>query len=137
MKYHYIAHTSLDVIEEKGELKKKEKNRFFLSNDKIKIITKKQKVNTKNNTKKNNENYLGLLFPTEDYNVYGYITNTQIKFVLVVDDNNDSKSIKNMFVQLHNHYVDMVMNPFYKTGGKITSQIFKEKVFNLIKSGKK
>jgi hypothetical protein len=32
------------------------------------------------------ERYLGLLFPTEDYKVYAYITNTRIKFVLVIDD---------------------------------------------------
>jgi hypothetical protein len=33
-----------------------------------------------------NERYLGLLFLTEDYKVYAYVTNTRIKFVLIVDD---------------------------------------------------
>lgn len=32
------------------------------------------------------DTYLGMLYPTEDYKVYGYISNTRIKFVLVVDE---------------------------------------------------
>jgi hypothetical protein len=31
------------------------------------------------------EPYLGLLYPTEDFRVYGYITNSATKFVLVLD----------------------------------------------------
>lgn len=82
--------------------------------------------------------FLSLLFPTEDYNVYGYISNTQIKFVLVVDDNGDSKGVKQFFLNLHSLYVDMVSNPFYKIGTKITSKQFREKVTSLVKSvGKK
>lgn len=27
-----------------------------------------------------------MLYPTEDYKVYGYISNTRIKFILVVDE---------------------------------------------------
>lgn len=32
--------------------------------------------------------YLGLLYPTEDYKVYGYVTNTKVKFVIVVESSN-------------------------------------------------
>ncbi len=32
------------------------------------------------------DTYLGMLYPTEDFKVYGYISNTRIKFILVVDD---------------------------------------------------
>lgn len=32
--------------------------------------------------------YLGLLYPTEDYQVYGYVTNTKVKFVIVVESSN-------------------------------------------------
>ena len=32
------------------------------------------------------DTYLGMLYPTEDYKVYGYISNTRIKFILVVDE---------------------------------------------------
>ncbi len=30
--------------------------------------------------------FLGLLYPTEDYNVYGYVTATSAKLILVLDD---------------------------------------------------
>ncbi len=32
------------------------------------------------------DTYLGMLYPTEDFKVYGYISNTRIKFMLVVDE---------------------------------------------------
>lgn len=37
------------------------------------------------------QSYLGLLFPTEQYRVYGYITNTNAKFVLVLHDQSTAK----------------------------------------------
>ncbi len=30
------------------------------------------------------DTYLGLLYPTEEYRVYGYISNTHVKFILVL-----------------------------------------------------
>ncbi|MBA0845081.1 hypothetical protein Goarm_022124 [Gossypium armourianum] len=43
-----------------------------------------------NNPKKSgptlNETFLGLLYPTENYKVYGYLTNTKVKFILVTTD---------------------------------------------------
>jgi hypothetical protein len=36
------------------------------------------------------DSYLGVLYLVQDYKVYGYVTNTGVRFVLVVDDN-DSK----------------------------------------------
>lgn len=53
IKYHYIAHTSLDVIEE----------RVAPAN-------------------KATECYLGLLYSMEDVAVYGYITPLRVKIVL-------------------------------------------------------
>ncbi|KAI3682142.1 hypothetical protein L2E82_50175 [Cichorium intybus] len=58
---HHIVHCSLDVVDEKV-----------------------------NNPKKSgimiNETFLGLLYPTENYKVYGYLTNTKVKFILVTTD---------------------------------------------------
>ncbi|MCO5548176.1 hypothetical protein L7F22_001634 [Adiantum nelumboides] len=61
LKFHYIVHCSLDVIEEK--------------------VTNPKKTGTTMN-----ETFLGLLYPTEDYKVYGYLTNTKVKFLLVTTD---------------------------------------------------
>jgi hypothetical protein len=33
-----------------------------------------------------NQCYVGLLYPIEEYKVYGYITHSSIKFLLVLDD---------------------------------------------------
>ncbi|KAI0233391.1 Trafficking protein particle complex subunit 2-like protein [Lamellibrachia satsuma] len=69
----------------------------------------------------------GLLYPTEDYKVYGYVTNTKIKFIIVVNSYNITlrdNDIRSMFRKLHNAYVDMVCNPFYTPGEKIISKSF-------------
>ncbi|XP_054627751.1 trafficking protein particle complex subunit 2-like protein isoform X1 [Dunckerocampus dactyliophorus] len=65
LKFHYTVHTSLDVVEEK-----------------ISAVGK--------SLGDQRELYLGLLYPTEDYKVYGYVTNSKVKFVIVVDSSNTS-----------------------------------------------
>jgi hypothetical protein len=35
--------------------------------------------------------YLGLLFPTEQYRVFGYVTNTNVKFVVVLNEQSTAK----------------------------------------------
>jgi len=81
--------------------------------------------------------YLGLLYPTEDYKVYGYVTNTKIKFILVIDDSlTDIKEneIRNHFKQFHSLFVDLVSNPFYTPDEKIESRRFDKKVASLLSS---
>ncbi|CAH1270857.1 TRAPPC2L [Branchiostoma lanceolatum] len=107
LKFHYTVHTSLDVVEEKIN-------------------------NVGKTTNDLRELYLGLLYPTEDYKVYGYVTNTKIKFVVVVESSNTAlrdNEIRTMFRKLHNAYTDLVCNPFYTPGDRITSRVF-EKVVN-------
>ncbi|CAO3651989.1 unnamed protein product [Cunninghamella echinulata] len=68
LKYHYIAHTSIDVIEER------------------------------------------------DLAVYGYMTNTKVKFIVVVsvtDGTIRDTDMKTIFKKIHNAYVSQVCNPFY------------------------
>jgi len=69
--------------------------------------------------------YLGLLFPTEEYKVYGFITNTKIKLIIVTDDA-DIKDIdlKIFFQKLHATFVNAVCNPFYIPDEKIESLRF-------------
>ncbi|XP_058669622.1 trafficking protein particle complex subunit 2-like protein isoform X1 [Ammospiza caudacuta] len=63
LKFHYTVHTSLDVVDEKISAMGKA------------LVDQR-------------ELYLGLLYPTEDYKVYGYVTNSKVKFVMVVDSSN-------------------------------------------------
>ncbi|XP_031665646.1 trafficking protein particle complex subunit 2-like protein isoform X2 [Oncorhynchus kisutch] len=102
LKFHYTVHTSLDVVEEK-----------------ISAVGKAMADQR--------ELYLGLLYPTEDYKVYGYVTNSKVKFVIVVDSSNTSlrdNEIRSMFRKLHNSFTDVMCNPFYNPGDTIQSKAF-------------
>ncbi|XP_052059808.1 trafficking protein particle complex subunit 2-like protein [Mytilus californianus] len=110
LRFYYTVHTSLDVVEEK-----------------ISSVGK--------NVNDLRELYLGLLYPTEDYKVYGYVTNTKVKFVIVVESTNSSlrdNEIRSMFRKLHNAYVDMICNPFYTPGENITSKSFENTVRSMM-----
>ncbi|KAK9823385.1 hypothetical protein WJX72_002400 [[Myrmecia] bisecta] len=100
LKFHYIVHCSLDAVDEKV------------------AMPKKSPADTA-------DPYLGMLYPTEDYKVYGYISNTKMKFILVLDEpvarEDDMRMI---FKRFHTAYVDAVSNPFYTGNTPITSPSF-------------
>ncbi|KAJ6765881.1 TRAFFICKING PROTEIN PARTICLE COMPLEX SUBUNIT 2 [Salix purpurea] len=92
-----------------------------------------------NNPKKSapmlNETYLGLLYPAENYKVYGYLTNTKVKLILVTMDLNvRDAGVRNFFRKFHAAFVDAVSNPFHVPGKKITSRTFAERASNIVKS---
>ena len=66
--------------------------------------------------------YLGTLFATEKQKVYGYVTNTRIKFILIVDSSNATSlrdnEIRQMFRKLHTVYTQLLSNPFYVPGNQ-------------------
>ncbi|KAF3817554.1 hypothetical protein GH733_012841 [Mirounga leonina] len=102
LKFHYMVHTSLDVVDEKISAMGKA------------LVDQR-------------ELYLGLLYPTEDYKLcrYGYVTNSKVKFVMVVDSSNTAlrdNEIRSMFRKLHNSYTDVMCNPFYNPGDHIQSR---------------
>uniref|UniRef100_A0A6B2LQG9 Trafficking protein particle complex subunit 2-like protein n=1 Tax=Arcella intermedia TaxID=1963864 RepID=A0A6B2LQG9_9EUKA len=102
LKFHFIVHSSLDVIEEK--VKKSEK-----------------------------QSYLGLLYPTEDYKVYGYITNTGVKMILVASETASPKDpdVKVFFQNFHKLFVNATSNPFYENNSKIESPSFDSAISQL------
>ncbi|KAF8165367.1 Sedlin [Crassisporium funariophilum] len=98
IKYHYIAHTSLDVIEER-------------------VIAGGKSCDC----------YLGLLFSMEDVAVYGYITPLKVKIVIALplsDSVVRDVEITTIFKALHMAYYSSVSNPFLRlenpsdTGGE-------------------
>ncbi|KAF9618497.1 hypothetical protein IFM89_001898 [Coptis chinensis] len=110
LKLHHIVHCSLDVIDERVN-------------------------NPKKTSPTLNETFLGLLYPTENYKVYGYLTNTKVKFILVTTDLDvRDADVRNFFRRFHSAYVDAVSNPFHVPGKKITSRIFAERVSSIVKS---
>jgi hypothetical protein len=73
--------------------------------------------------------YLGSLFATEKKRVYGYVTNTRIKFIIIVHINSTvgqtrDNEIRQMFRRLHTAYTQLLSNPFYTPGEEITSKRF-------------
>ncbi|TFK43558.1 trafficking protein particle complex 2 [Crucibulum laeve] len=88
IKYHYIAHTSLDVIEER--------------------VT---------SAGKSVECYLGLLYSMEDVAIYGYITPLRVKIVLALalsDAVVKDVEVTMIFKALHMAYYSAICNPFLK-----------------------
>ncbi|XP_076060749.1 trafficking protein particle complex subunit 2-like protein [Oratosquilla oratoria] len=110
LQLHYLAHTGLDVIQEK-----------------VAAIAK-----TPGDAR---ELYLGLLYASEEFKVFGYTTNTRIKIVVITDASNTTlrdNEIRMMFRRLHNLYSNVVCNPFYIPGEPITSKEFENTVRQLV-----
>ncbi|KAL0484818.1 trafficking protein particle complex subunit 2l [Acrasis kona] len=107
LKFHYIAHTALDIIEEK--------------------------VASRKNTTNSADTNLGLLFPTEVYKIYGFITSSKTKIILIGDETEVKDSeVKNFFQKLHKILVDSLSNPFYEYNQQIESPHFEQQVQGLV-----
>ncbi|KAL7442548.1 hypothetical protein ACHAXM_008444 [Skeletonema potamos] len=109
-----------------------------------------------------NAMWMGMLCEVEErLRLYGYITNTGIKFILLLEiihmnedgsrclDGSPSSSyaslsvsslpsreteLKNMFAQLHDLYVRYTMNPFTKLRGPIKSRVFDQGIDEIARS---
>ncbi|EFN68282.1 Trafficking protein particle complex subunit 2-like protein, partial [Camponotus floridanus] len=67
--------------------------------------------------------------------IYGYATNTKIKFVIVLQSSNVSlrdNEVKMIFKKLHAAYSNAVCNPFYIPGDQITSKSFNTSVLEIM-----
>ncbi|XP_019757623.1 trafficking protein particle complex subunit 2-like protein [Dendroctonus ponderosae] len=95
-----------------------------------------EKLNPTNKSASDNrELYLGQLYSLETCKIYGYVTNTKIKFIIVVDSTNMAlrdNEIRSMFRRMHSEYADMVSNPFYIPGEAITSKMFDANIKSII-----
>ncbi|KAJ2496221.1 hypothetical protein GGH96_005989 [Coemansia sp. RSA 1972] len=83
VKYHYLAHTSLDIID----------------------------------TRTQSHSFLGHLQTVGDLSVYGYITNTNVKIIIVISVSNESPTVRSSHMRrvcecVHAAYVALVCNPF-------------------------
>ncbi len=83
--------------------------------------------------------FVGLLAPMEELRVYGYVTTTKVKFILVVEDDavpeaqpNVDSEIKNLMKQLHELYVQEMLNPFRDVTAPISSKRFDEQIQNYV-----
>lgn len=84
------------------------------------------------------ELYLGTLYSLETHKIFGYVTNTKIKFIIMIDSTNTAlrdNEIRLMFKKLHTVYADNICNPFHLPGDFITSKLFSDKVKAIMSSG--
>ncbi|XP_055917695.1 trafficking protein particle complex subunit 2-like protein [Eupeodes corollae] len=110
LELQYQVHAALDVVEEKC-------------------------LPTPKATPESKELYLGLLYTTETHKIYGFVTNTKIKFIIVVDSGNIAlreNEVRSMFRNLQILYTDAVCNPFYAPGEQLTSRKFDKTVRNIM-----
>ncbi|XP_012368090.1 trafficking protein particle complex subunit 2-like protein [Octodon degus] len=110
LKFHSVVHTSLDLVDEKISAMGKA------------LVDQRGLCP-------------GLLYPTEDYKVYGYVTNSKVKFVTLVDSSNTAhrdNEICSMFWKLHNSYTDVTCNPFPNPGDRIRPRVFDNMVTSLM-----
>lgn len=66
---------------------------------------------------------------------FGYVTNTKIKFIIVVESSNTllrDNEVRMMFRKLHTVYTDVVCNPFYIPGDPVISKNFDTTVKNIM-----
>ncbi|CAO1373403.1 unnamed protein product [Diamesa serratosioi] len=106
----YKIHSALDIIDEK----------FNISTNKNHDIR---------------ELYFGLLYATETFKIYGYQSNTKIKFIIVVDSQNSAlreNEIRTMFRAIHSAYVDCTSNPFLTPNEPILSKNFDRNIKSIV-----
>jgi len=58
--------------------------------------------------------YLGFLLPIDEFQIYGYMTNTNVKFIAIVDDRRrpEEPEWRAFFQKCHTAYVEYLRNPF-------------------------
>lgn len=66
-----------------------------------------------------NSNYIGVLQPSDTHKIHGYVTASRIKFILLLDSSKPMPrdvDIKHFFENLHQIWMKLTANPFYKPG---------------------
>ncbi len=94
LKYHFHIHASLDIVEKR-------------------VTTG---VGSKGGYTGGRELYLGELYSVEECNLYGYVTNTGMKFIVLLEGSNTQPSlVKAWFRDFHELYTFATANPFFET----------------------
>ena len=67
------------------------------------------------------------------YEVYGYITATLVK-ILLINGPQDGGDVMEALQALHGAFVDALQNPFQSPEKEITSEVFRNRVDVILKS---
>ncbi|CAI2348892.1 unnamed protein product [Caenorhabditis sp. 36 PRJEB53466] len=81
------------------------------------------------------EMFLGQLYNDQKWRSFGYITNTGVRMILVLDATTAAslkdQEIRLVFKRFHGHYCSTVSNPFYEIGTPMQSKWLEEGVRDL------
>uniref|UniRef100_F1LEG2 Trafficking protein particle complex subunit 2-like protein n=1 Tax=Ascaris suum TaxID=6253 RepID=F1LEG2_ASCSU len=75
------------------------------------------------------ELYLGPLIADQKFKSFGYVTNTNVKMVLIAEVGNSTlkdQDVRLIFKRLHNAYYSALSNPFYVPGQVMKSRVLEE-----------
>ena len=99
-KYHYMCYCAIDIFEEKEHAVRA------------------------GGVSKQVDSYLGTLYPAQEHKIHGYITNTGVRMVMILDekDGKDGSLVKAFFKKLHSLHAECVSNPFHRDGQPIVSK---------------
>eukprot|EP01006_Ploeotia_vitrea_P067818 TRINITY_DN98581_c0_g1_i1.p1 TRINITY_DN98581_c0_g1~~TRINITY_DN98581_c0_g1_i1.p1 ORF type:complete len:170 (-),score=73.41 TRINITY_DN98581_c0_g1_i1:161-670(-) len=75
--------------------------------------------------------YLKTVDKFNDLLVSAFATAGHVKMLLLHDHRVDEGHIKAFFHDVHEHYLKVLMNPFYEKNSAITSPVFEERVHSL------
>lgn len=124
LRFHFIVHTALDFVEEKVAAQQQATQQHAAGAAAGAAGSK-------------NEPYLGLLYPIEELRVYGYLSNSRVKLIAVLDDEEvKDAEMKVFFRRLHTLYVDTISNPFHDTAAELNhSATFARQVKRVCEAG--
>ncbi|CAF0744213.1 unnamed protein product [Didymodactylos carnosus] len=112
LKFLFLIHASIDILEEK-----------------ISLLLKPS------TDRDSRDFYFGLLCTVEEYKIYGYVTNTRVKFVIIFEQSTSllkDNEIRTLFQRLHQAYIDAISNPFYEPNTQLKSKKFEQVVNSLM-----
>jgi hypothetical protein len=78
-----------------------------------------------------------MLFPIVELRVFGYLTNSRIKVLAVLDDEEVKEAeMRAFFRRLHTLYADTISNPFHTPGTELSeSSSFQRQVERIVEAG--
>jgi hypothetical protein len=88
-----------------------------------------------NERPKASSNYLGHLATMQGYNLYGYITATNLKlliFMPTTDVATNNEDVMTAFRAIHSYYIALLNNPFYTICTPIKSTHFKQSLDKML-----
>lgn len=102
LRFHFIAHAALDQIDDK-------------------LAARRAAASAASTAAPSSlDSYIGMLYPIESMRVYGYLTNSRIKLLAVIDDEEVKEAqMRAFFRRLHQVYVETVSNPFFDAGSAL------------------